>query len=100
MYKRIDQRELDMQLQNEKKIKIKIRLQGTEEEVEFLRKYLLKKHPGMIMGSPREGTNPKYDGNQKWSSYGDIEFVSTAETRRYPNVTSGAMKETKRRRRK
>ena len=37
MYKRIDQRELDMQLQNEKKIKIKIRLQGTQEEVEFLR---------------------------------------------------------------
>ena len=48
MYKRIDQRELDMQLQNEKKIKIKIRLQGTEEEVEFLRKYLLKKHPELL----------------------------------------------------
>ncbi len=37
-------------------------------------KNLLKKHPQLILGKPREGTNPKYDGNQKWSSYGDYWF--------------------------
>tara|TARA_R110000824_G_scaffold241807_2_gene430577 strand:+ start:1187 stop:1432 length:246 start_codon:yes stop_codon:yes gene_type:complete len=81
-------------------MKIKMRLQGTEEEVAFLKNYLLKKHPGLCLGSPREGTNPKYDGDQKWSSYGDIEFESTAQTRAFPNTTTGTLKEKKRRRRK
>lgn len=58
-------------------MKCKIRLQGTASEVEAMRKYLLKFHPGLILGAPREGTNPKYDGEQKWSSYGDIEFTVT-----------------------
>jgi len=53
-------------------MKVKVRLQGTEEEVAFVRDLFLKMHPDLILASPREGTNPKYDGNQKWSSYGDI----------------------------
>lgn len=56
-------------------MKCKIRLQGSAAEVEATRKYLLKFHPGLILGGAREGTNPKYDGEQKWSSYGDIEFM-------------------------
>jgi len=75
-------------------MKIKIRLQGSKEEVEFLRTYLLKKHPGLILGAAREGTNPKYAGNQKWSSYGDIEFITGTAN----NPVS--LKEKKRRRRK
>jgi len=54
------------------KMKIKIRLQGTETEVAFLRMKLLQKHKHLILGKPRKGTNPKYSGNQKWSSYGDF----------------------------
>lgn len=55
-------------------MKVKIRLQGTKKEVERMRKHLLKKHPQLILGKAREGTNPKYTGNQKWSSYGDYWF--------------------------
>jgi len=54
------------------KMKVKVRLQGSKEEVEFVRDLFLKLHPDLILASPREGTNPKYDGNQKWSAYGDI----------------------------
>ena len=55
-------------------MKVKVRLQGNKEDVERLRKHMLKHHPQLIMSKPREGTNPKYDGRQKWSSYGDYEF--------------------------
>ncbi len=54
--------------------KVKIRLQGAEKDVAKLRKHLLKAHPQLILAHPREGTNPKYDGRQKWSAYGDYEF--------------------------
>jgi hypothetical protein len=55
-------------------MKVRIRLQGTKAEVTRLRKHLLKSHPQMILSNPREGTNPKYAGRQKWSCYGDYEF--------------------------
>ena len=55
-------------------MKVKVRLQGSKKDVEKLRKHLLKKCPQLILGKPREGTNPKYDGKQKWSSYGDYWF--------------------------
>ena len=55
-------------------MKVKVRLQGSKKDVEKLRKHLLKKCPQLILSKPREGTNPKYDGNQKWSSYGDYWF--------------------------
>ena len=55
-------------------MKVKVRLQKNKKDVEKLRKHLLKKCPQLILGKPREGTNPKYDGNQKWSSYGDYWF--------------------------
>ena len=53
-------------------MKVKVRLQGSKEDVEAVRAMMLKMHRDMILAKPREGTNPKYDGNQKWSSYGDI----------------------------
>ena len=56
--------------------KCKIRLQGDREIVEKVRAYLLKNHPGLILSTPRKGNNPKYDHDQKYSSYGDIEFTS------------------------
>jgi len=55
-------------------VKVRIRLQGSEKEVERLRKHLLKNHPQMILSKPREGTNPRYAGRQKWACYGDYEF--------------------------
>lgn len=54
--------------------KVRIRLQGNEKDVAKLRKHLLKHHPQMILANPREGTNPRYAGRQKWSAYGDYEF--------------------------
>ena len=60
--------------------KCKIRLQGDKEIVEQVRAYLLKNHPGLILSTPRQGTNPlcfrplECADNQKYSSYGYIEF--------------------------
>ncbi len=54
--------------------KVRIRLQGAEKDVAKLRKHLLKNHPQMILAHPREGTNPRYAGRQKWSAYGNYEF--------------------------
>jgi hypothetical protein len=54
--------------------KVRIRLQGAEKDVAKLRKHLLKHHKQLILGHPREGTNPRYAGRQSWSSYGDYEF--------------------------
>jgi hypothetical protein len=53
---------------------VKIRIQGDEKLVEIVRQYLLASHPGLILARPREGTNPKYAENQKWSCYGNIQF--------------------------
>jgi hypothetical protein len=53
---------------------VKIRLQGAEKDVDRLRKHLLKTHPQLILAHPREGTNPKYEGRQKWASYGNYIF--------------------------
>tara|TARA_R110000737_G_C14230310_1_gene422759 strand:+ start:243 stop:437 length:195 start_codon:yes stop_codon:yes gene_type:complete len=64
-------------------MKVRVRLQGTKKEVDRLRKHLLKNNPQMILSKPREGTNPKYDGNQKWACYGDYEF---GKIRRRRNV--------------
>lgn len=62
-------------------MKVKVRLQGTKAEVEKLRKHFLKKHPQMIISKPREGTNPKYAGNQKWACYGDYQFGAIRKRR-------------------
>ena len=55
-------------------MKVRIRLQGSEAEVNRLRNHMLKSHSQMILSKPREGTNPKYEGRQKWACYGDYEF--------------------------
>ncbi len=55
--------------------KVKIRLMSTSKsDVEKLRSHFLRKHPQAILGKPREGSNPKYEGKQKWFVYGDYEF--------------------------
>jgi hypothetical protein len=55
--------------------KVKIRLMAeSKNEVEKLRRHLLKKHPQIILSNPRQGSNPKYAEKQKWFSYGDYEF--------------------------
>jgi hypothetical protein len=54
--------------------KVRIRLQGNKKDVDRLRRHLLKAHPQLILANPREGTNPKYDGRQKWAAYGDYWF--------------------------
>lgn len=62
--------------------KVKVRIQGSEKDVEKLRKILLERCPELVLGSPRQGTNPKYDGNQKFSSYGDFQFNSKRKRRK------------------
>ena len=54
--------------------RVKIRLQGEKGAVDRLRRHLLKSHPQLILANPREGTNPRYAGNQKWAAYGDYWF--------------------------
>jgi hypothetical protein len=61
---------------------VKVRIQGdSAAEVARLRRHLLKKHPQLILSKPRCGTNPRYDGQQKWAAYGDYKF-NTIRTRR------------------
>ena len=56
-------------------MKVKLRIQGeNEKEVQRLRRLLLKRCPELILANPREGSNPKYQGKQKWAAYGDFEF--------------------------
>lgn len=57
------------------KVKVKVRIQaGSKAEADLVRLKLLTAHPNLIMAQPREGTNPKYEGRQKWAAYGDIIF--------------------------
>ena len=54
-------------------LKIRVRIQSENVmDLAQLRQHLLEQHPGLRLGKPREGTNPKYDGRQKWACYGDI----------------------------
>jgi len=60
---------------------VKVRIQGNEKDVEKLRKILLERCPELILGKTRKGTNPKYNGKQKYSSYGDFKFNSKRKRR-------------------
>jgi len=53
---------------------VKVRLQGDKKDVEALRQIMLEKMPELVLGSAREGSNPKYVGRQKWASYGNFIF--------------------------
>jgi hypothetical protein len=53
---------------------VKVRLQGDKKDVEALRQIMLEKMPELVLGSAREGSNPKYAGRQKWASYGNFIF--------------------------
>lgn len=62
--------------------KVKVRLQGSEKDVERLRKILLERCPELILASPRKGSNPKYAGNQRYASYGDFQFNTKRRRRK------------------
>ena len=62
-------------------MKVKVRIQGTELEVEKLRQILLERCPELILGKPRRGTNPKYEPDQKYASYGDFQFNTKRKRR-------------------
>jgi len=53
---------------------VKVRVQAeTQAEAEEAIQYLETATKGRAkFGKPREGTNPKYAGNQKWSAYGEL----------------------------
>ena len=68
-------------------MKGKLRIQGEQKDVERLREILLERCPELILGSPRRGTNPKYEPNQKYASYGDFQF-NTKRKRRKTNGTT------------
>lgn len=63
-------------------MKVKVRIQGNEKEVEKLRSILLDRCPELILGKPRRGTNPKYEPNQKYASYGDFQFDTIRRRRK------------------
>lgn len=61
-------------------MKVKIRIQGDQKDVEKVKQILLDRCPELILGKPRRGTNPKYEPNQKYASYGD--FIPGKKRRR------------------
>lgn len=62
-------------------MKVKVRIQGDQKEVERLKEILLERCPELILGKPRRGTNPKYEPNQKYASYGDFQFNTKRKRR-------------------
>ena len=62
-------------------MKVKVRIQGQEKDVERLKAILLERCPELILGKPRRGTNPKYEHNQKYASYGDFQFNTKRKRR-------------------
>jgi hypothetical protein len=60
---------------------VKVRLQGDEKLVRKLRTLLLEAHPELVLANPREGTNPKYAGNQQWAAYGNFKFNTKRQRR-------------------
>ena len=55
---------------------VKVRIQAdSREEADQAIQFLTNATSGAVtMGKPREGTNPKYEGNQKWASYGELDL--------------------------
>ena len=54
-------------------IVVKVRLTcETEEEAATARRYLERRLQNLLLAAPREGTNPRYTGDQKVFVYGDI----------------------------
>ncbi|MEL0098296.1 MAG: hypothetical protein VW907_01925 [Opitutae bacterium] len=62
-------------------MKVKVRIQGEEKDVQRLKAILLERCPELILGKPRRGTNPKYEPNQKYASYGDFQFNTKRKRR-------------------
>jgi len=55
---------------------IQVRLKAdNEKEANLVRDLMLKILPGLSLNSPREGSNPRYQNNQKWFLYGDIKIT-------------------------
>lgn len=53
-----------------KSYSIRIRVQGTSfQEVQEMTLKLESEFPNLMFSTPREGKNPKYEGNQMWASY-------------------------------
>ena len=46
----------------------------TKEDGDRVRALLLSILPGLSLNNPREGSNPRYEGNQKWFLYGTFQF--------------------------
>ena len=69
-----------VRLADEPRVKVRLQCQDPE-ELEFVRQLFLERCPELILASPREGTNPKYAGRQKWASYGDF-IINTIRRRR------------------
>lgn len=63
-------------------MRLKVRLQGNQEDVKKLRELLLKRCPELILAKPRRGTNPKYEPNQQYASYGDFQFNTVRRRRK------------------
>lgn len=52
---------------------VKVRLTGnSRDECEAARAWLKGQLSALELEPAREGSNPKYEGNQKWFSYGDL----------------------------
>ena len=62
---------------------IKVRLTAdSEQEAQTAREHLQQLVPGLKFQSPRQGSNPKYEGQQKWFCYGEWERKPVSVGRR------------------
>lgn len=67
---------------------IKVRLTAnTEQEAQTVREQLETLVQGLKFQAPRQGTNPKYEGNQKWFCYGEWEVTPAPKVGRHKRLT-------------
>jgi hypothetical protein len=60
-----------MEVQAMRIFKIRIQCDNEQDAQDARRLIEVITQEGLKLQKPREGTNPKYEGRQKWASYGD-----------------------------
>lgn len=65
---------------------VKLRIQAESKvDADEAIEYLVNMTSGAAkMGKPREGSNPKYEGQQKWMSYGELDLLRRKGRKRIP----------------
>jgi hypothetical protein len=75
---------------------IKIRLTGdTEAEVTAAIQLCERLLPNTVIAPPRQGSNPKYAGDQKWLAYGEMQRAQPRQRRKATPKATAAPRRTK-----